>query len=399
MTCRICKSPTREILDLGSTPPANALNEVRGTEQATYPLVLEWCEKCNNVQLRDCLAADILYEHYLYVTPRSPMLEEHYEYLGNFLLGGGYIDETSTVFEIGSNAGYFLESLQPKVGAVVGIDPAQEIGEMANANGIPTVIDFFNADSAQAVAESHGRPQMVVARHCLAHNERPQAMIEGAAAVLDNGHHLVIENAYVMNTVENIEFDQVYHEHMYYYSISSMSEMLRQFGFELVDVMMSLVHGGSIIFVARKGGGQPSPAVDRYRSREDLFLNGSTFERFARRTDEIRRQLAKQIDELSDLDSSIYTYGATAKGNTLLNSIGTTYKQIPYCVDSTPMKQGKFLPGSGIEVISEEQAGERPPDYFLLTAWNYQKEIISKVRASGNYDSKFIIPLPFVRIV
>lgn len=399
MSCRICTAATKEILDLGESPPANSLHQEQGVEQASYPLVLEWCESCNNVQLRDCLPADVLYEHYLYVTPRSPMLEEHYEYLGNFLLSNGYITDSSTVFEIGSNAGYFLESLKPKVGSVVGIDPAKEIGEMAIANGVPTVIDFFNETSAVATAEQYGAPQMVIARHCLAHNEWPQEMIKGAAAVLEDGGHLTIENAYVMNTVEGMEFDQVYHEHMYYYSISSMSEMLRRHGFTLVDVMMSLVHGGSIIFVAVKGDGEPSEAVDRYRSREELFLNSETFERFAERTGEIREKLREQISELTDAGHSIYTYGATAKGNTLLNFIGTDHTQIPYCVDSTEIKQGKFLPGSDIEVISEETAAQNPPDYYLLTAWNYQKEIISKVRASGNYDSQFILPIPFVRIV
>lgn len=399
MDCRICSSPTKEILDLGSSPPANSLHETRGVDQPSYPLVLEWCESCNNVQLRDCLPADVLYEHYLYVTPRSPMLEEHYEYLGNFLLNHSYINPDSTVFEIGSNAGYFLESLKPKVKGVVGIDPAREIGEMANANGITTVIDFFNEESAKGAAAEYGSPDMVIARHCLAHNEWPQDMIKGAAAVLDEGGYLTIENAYVMNTVENIEFDQVYHEHMYYYSISSMTEMLKRHGFTLVDVMMSLVHGGSIIFVARKGGGEPSEAVDRYRSREQLFLNGETFARFAKRTDEIRTQLREQIDKLTAAGNSVYTYGATAKGNTLLNYVGLNYEQIPYCVDSTELKQGKFLPKSDIEVISEEAAAESPPDYYLLTAWNYQKEIISKVRAGGNFDSQFIVPIPFVRIV
>lgn len=399
MDCRICTSTTREILDLGSSPPANSLHDRRGVDQDAFPLVLEWCESCNNVQLRDCLAADVLYEDYLYVTPRSPMLEEHYEYLGDFLLKGKYLSNESTVFEIGSNAGYFLESLKPKVGVVVGIDPAHEIGEMANANGIPTVIDFFNEESALAAADTYGRPQMVIARHCLAHNQWPQEMIKGAAAVLEDGGHLTIENAYVMNTLENLEFDQVYHEHMYYYSISSMSEMLKGHGFTLVDVMMSLVHGGSIIFVARKGEGTPSEAVERYRSREQLFLTADTFGRFAERTAEIRDNLKEQIDNLTASGNSIYTYGATAKGNTLLNYIGASYDQIPYCVDSTEIKQGKFLPGSDIEVISEEAVAADPPDYFLLTAWNYQKEIISKVRASGNYDSQFVVPIPFVHIV
>jgi SAM-dependent methyltransferase len=387
------------VLDLGETPAANSLVESRGGEEKSYPLVLEWCDSCGNVQLRDCLTADALYSDYLYVTPKSGMLSEHYEYLSNYLLKNDYMSPDSTVMEIGSNIGYFLEHVKPKVKAVVGVDPAREIVEMANAAGVPTVCDFFNAESAPAAAEQYGKPDVVVARHCLAHNEWPQEMVKGAAAVLDEGGYFVIENAYVMNTVENTEFDQIYHEHMFYYSIRSMSEMLSRHGFVLVDVLMSLVHGGSAIFVARRGSGEPTDAVKRYASREDLFLNNDTFSRFAEKTGEIKDSLRALIEELAGNGETIYTYGATAKGNTLLNYVGLTSEQIPYCVDNTEMKHGKFLPKSGIEVISEEEGLEKPPAYYLLTAWNYQDEIITKVRAAGNFESQFIVPIPYVRIV
>lgn len=399
MACRICEAPTKEILDLGESPPANALTDSPKEHPAPHPLVLEWCEACGNVQLRDCLSAAELYSDYLYVTPRSAMLREHYEYLSGYLLSNVYMTPQSTVLEIGSNVGYFLEHLKPIVKAIVGVDPARQISEMANAAGIPTIRDYFNESSALHAAAEYGRPDIVVARHCLAHNEWPQEMVRGAAAVLDDGGYFVVENAYVLNTVENAEFDQVYHEHMFYFSIRSMSELLRRHGMVLVDAMMSLVHGGSIIFVAKKGPGEPSDMVRRYESREDLFLNGETFSRFAQRTQEIKASLRQMVDELIRAGEKVYSYGATAKGNTLLNFVGLTAEQIPYCVDNTPIKQGKFLPSSGIEIISEERALNDPPGYFLLTAWNYQDEIITKVRAAGNYESQFIVPIPFVRIV
>jgi SAM-dependent methyltransferase len=400
MSCRFCAADVTEVLDLGSTPPANSLLDSRGTEQASFPLKLEWCESCNNVQLRDCLTADELYSNYLYVTPRSTMLTQHYDQLIGFLFDGGYMSESSTVMEIGSNAGLFLERLKPKVKAVVGIDPAETIAADANAAGIPTVVDFFNADSALRAAETHGRPDVVIGRHCMAHNRWPQEMVRGAAAVLEEGDHLVIENAYVMNTLEGGEFDQVYHEHMYYFSISSLQAMLAKEGFTVVDASVSLIHGGSIIVVARRGeGGEVKRSVDDYRSREDLFLNAGTFERFRIRAEQTRDHLRTLVTELAEDGSSIYTYGATAKGNTQLNYAGLTWESIPYCVDNTPVKRGKFLPGSGIEVIDEESALANPPDYFLLTAWNYQDEIIGKVRAGGNFSSKFIVPIPYVRIV
>lgn len=399
MSCRFCEAEVEQVLDLGTTPPANSLLETRTSVQDRYPLVLEWCRNCSNVQLRDCLTAEELYRDYLYVTPESSMLSDHYEKLRAFLTQNGYLGSDSRVMEIGSNAGLFLQSLQPHVKSVVGIDPAREIAEAANKAGIPTVIDFFNAESATAAAEQYGRPDIVVGRHCMAHNEWPQEMVRGAAAALGNSGHLVIENAYVMNTLQNTEFDQIYHEHMYYFSISSLENMLAKEGFTLIDATFSLIHGGSIVVVAERGEATPRESVADYRAREDLFLNAKTFATFRERAANTRDQLVELVDKLTGDGQSIYTYGATAKGNTLLNFAGLNYEQIPFCVDSTPIKHGKFLPGSGIEVISEQSVVDSPPDYFLLTAWNYKDEIITKVRASGNYDSKFIVPIPFVSVV
>ena len=400
MSCRICSADTREVLDLGASPPANRLKVSPSEPEDSYPLVLEWCETCGNVQLRDTLPAEVLYRDYFYVTPQSSMLESHYEYLTSYLLANGYAGEHSFVVEPGSNAGHFLAHLRPSVGSVLGIDPAERIAQMANDAGVPTICDFFDPRRAADIADSRGLADLVVARHCLAHNPSPHEMVSAAAALLPDSGHLVIENAYVLNTVENTEFDQIYHEHMFYFSIRSMKKLLELHGMRLVDVIMSLVHGGSIIFIAQKGlDGPVQPSVPAYESREAPTLKGAAFEEFASRTHAIRARLTGFLQHLRREGRSIHAYGATAKGSTLLNYMGFTSDEIPFCVDSTPMKQGRFLPRSNLRIISEEESAKDPPDYYLLTAWNYQDEIIGKVRASGNYRSRFIIPIPFVRIV
>lgn len=400
MACRICQAAVVDILDLGSTPPANLLKSTRDAEQDEYPLVLQWCDKCGNVQLRDTLTAEELYRDYLYVTPQSSMLNTHYEYLSGFLKQHGYLDENAFVLEVGSNAGYFLEHLKPSVRRILGIDPAAEIAAEATSRGIPTTADFFDQRSAALAVEEHGKPQLIAARHCMAHNDSPHEMVAAAASILDDDGCFVIENAYVLNTIENTEFDQVYHEHMFYYSIRSMKHLLAMHGLRLVDVTMSLVHGGSIIFVAKHdGAGELAETARQYEAREEISLTIPKFEAFAQRTEAIRESLRELIGNLVADGQRIDTYGATAKGNTLLNYVGLTDAEIQRCVDSTPAKQGRFLPKSSIEIVSEETAAADPPDYFLLTAWNYREEIIAKVRNSGNYKSKFIIPIPFVQIV
>lgn len=400
-TCRICGAPTECVLDLGKTPPANSLKKRRDEPEAAFPLVLHRCDTCGNLQLRDCLIADDLYRNYLYVTPSSPMLSRHYRVLIDYLSSHGHVNAGSRVLEIGSNAGLFLEAIAPDVSAVVGVDPATAIAAQANAAGIPTVCDFFNADSAARIAGEYWRPDLIVARHCFAHNCSPHEMLGGVTKILADDGLFVIENAYALNTVEQTEFDQIYHEHMFYYSVRSMRHLLQMHGMTLVDVMTASIHGGSIVFVAARAtaGREPLPTVERALERETAPLSREGLGAFAQRTREAGAKLRRLVSELRAEGRTINTYGATAKGNTLLNYSGLTASDIPFCADSTEIKQGRYLPQSNILVISEEQAFADPPDYFLLTAWNYQEEIVAKVRARGNIRSKFIVPIPEPHII
>jgi C-methyltransferase len=400
MSCRICLAPTRQILDLGESPPANSLKVSPDLFQESYPLVLEWCESCDNIQLRDTLSAEDLYRDYLYVTPESESLATHYEALIARLERDGNLTSDSVVVEAGSNIGHFLRQLAPRVRTVVGVDPATEIAEMANAAGIPTICDFFTPELAAQLVADQGPADLVVARHCLAHNDTPHPMLAAARALLAPEGTLVIENAYVLNTIENNEFDQVYHEHMFYFSVRSMTVLLRMHDLQLVDAFTSPVHGGSIIFIAKPGATAPvGPSIALFDEREKQVLNLKTLDGLAERADHVRRTLKALIHDLREQGATVDSYGATAKGNTLLNYVGLTSREIRRCVDSTPLKQGRFLPKSNIPVISEEAASAEPPDFYLLTAWNYRDEIISKVQRAGNSTSKFIVPIPAPYII
>jgi SAM-dependent methyltransferase len=400
MSCRICLAPTRQILDLGESPPANSLKVSPDQFQESYPLVLEWCESCDNIQLRDTLSAEDLYRDYLYVTPESESLAEHYDALIAHLERTGILTSDSVVVEPGSNIGHFLRHLAPRVRSVLGIDPATEIAEMANAAGIPTICDFFTPEVAARIASERGPADLVVARHCLAHNETPHPMLSAARALLGKEGSLVIENAYVLNTIENNEFDQVYHEHMFYFSVRSMKVLLGLHDLQLVDAFTSPVHGGSIIFIAKPGTrASVAPSIALFDEREVRSLNLQTLGGLAEKAETVRRTLKALVDDVIEGGATVDSYGATAKGNTLLNYVGLTSREIRRCVDSTPLKQGRFLPKSNIPVISEEAASAEPPDFYLLTAWNYRDEIIAKVRGGGNRVSKFIVPIPAPYIV
>lgn len=401
LTCRVCGDTSIIVLDLGDSPPANALRRSPDQPETSFPLVLQRCETCGNVQLQDCLDHEELYKDYLYVTPNSTMLAEHYQHIYDFLKARDYLARHAAVLEVGSNIGLFLKFLKERVGPTLGIDPAVEICRLANESGIETVCDFFSRESAARLKERPFHPDVIFFRHCFAHNCDPHAMIEGVKEVLPENGLVVIENAYLLSTIQNNEFDQIYHEHMFYYSIRSMKHLLQMHGLSLIDIHISQIHGGSIVFIAQwHNGRRPvNDAVTQYAQQEEPIFLKESFDLFSANAYRTRDQLRAMVTSLKASGFTLYTYGATAKGNTLLNFAGLTHKEIACCVDSTPIKQGRFLPKSNIRIISEAEAFASPPDYFLLTAWNYKEEIISKVNRECNYRPKFIIPVPSVHII
>lgn len=400
MPCRICGDPTDTVLDLGSMPAANRLKTSKQEEEPRYPLVLERCAGCFNLQLRDCVDENELYGHYLYLTPDSRALHAHNRLLVEHMFREGYASAGSFVLEIGSNVGRFLKHLQPHVRKVVGIDPAENVCRIARADGIETVCAFFAVDLAMQLEAAYGVPDVIVARHCCAHNKNPHRIIAGIKALLPENGIFIMENAYAPNTLLNNEFDQIYHEHMFYYAIRPVVKLLEMHDMRLVDIAMAPIHGGSVVFFAAHATARSRvrESVRVHMNEEQAVLGDELLGRFVESVRAIRRDIRALVADLLGQGKTVWSYGATAKGSTLLNYIGLTDEHIRFCADSTPIKHGRFIPMANIEILPEEEAWKASPDYFLLTAWNYKDEIIPKVRAMGNARTKFIVPIPSVSV-
>tara|TARA_B100000900_G_scaffold302699_1_gene261249 strand:- start:2178 stop:3404 length:1227 start_codon:yes stop_codon:yes gene_type:complete len=399
--CRICGSTIKTILDLGNTPLANSLISSRVVHEEKYELHLQYCKECKNFQLSKCLDNTTLYKEYLYQTPDSIMLDKHYDNILSFFTQNNYLKPESHCLEIGCNKGQLLNKINKIVEKnPVGIDPAENILVNNISENINFEIDFFNPESAEILVKKHGKFDFIIARHCFAHNERPQDILNGLKISLSEGGYFIIENAYTLNTILNGEFDQIYHEHMYLYTISSLKNLLSQFDYEIINSNIAPVHGGSIIAVCAQKNKYPISHDHKIQEKiENIMLTSNRIHSFIKQVNDTIVNLKDIIKTIKEEKKSIYCYGATAKGNTLLNSCNITSKEIDYCIDNTEIKIGKFLPGSKIEIISESNGLDNPPDFFLLTAWNYSSEIIDKVRATGNQKSKFIIPYPNPHII
>jgi novobiocin biosynthesis protein NovU/D-mycarose 3-C-methyltransferase len=289
------------------------------------------------------------------------------------------------VLEMGSNNGAFLEALSPFVASVKGIEPSQIKAT------VPTERTFFTKDNAA----SFGTHDLFVARHCMAHLDDLRGTLEGVREVLTNEGWAVIENAYLLDTLVGGQFDQVYHEHMSYFALRPMLRLFESVGLHLRHVYHASIHGGSIAMFASK---QPGPRTDTLEQMlaAEAGLEGA----LGAFSFQARACIAGLREGLRTFAyRTVDSYGATAKGNTLLNVLGPDAVEIRYAVDSTPSKQGHFLPGTGIRVISEEQADGLRPDAYLLTAWNYAKEILENQDEYRRAGGHFILPFPYPRLV
>lgn len=401
MTCRICRSPARTILDLGRMPLANRLRERLDQDEPKFPLALEFCAECGNIQLGYCVETSLLYDEYIYVTPNSPSLERHYANFVYHMRGRGYLPRDGFLFEFGSNVGHFLRHVRPSVGRILGLDPARVIANLAASQGVPTLCAYFGPETARTVAADHGRADVVVARHCAAHNADAHALVAGAALMLKPTGVFAMENAYGLNTVLNQEIGQIYHEHMFYFTASAVRRLFAAHGLDLVDLLFAAdIHGGAMTFFGAPAGTRPiQPVVEATLAREDALLTDALFSLLPAALARWRGEVRELFDGFRRNGRSVWLYGASAKAATFVNAIGLTAEDAPFCADSSPAKVGRYMPGTGIKIVSEEEAIAAAPDYYLLTAWNYRDELMRKVRDAGNLRSGFAVPFPDVMVI
>jgi C-methyltransferase len=399
--CRICQGETRGVIDLGDMPLANKLKHQADAPEKRFPLAVEFCHGCGNLQLTFCVEPHELYDDYLYVTPSSAALEAHNVNLFYHMRAQSYLPENAFLLEFGSNVGHFLRYAQTQVGRVLGIDPARAIVEMANAQGLPSICDYFGPETADRLKADYGSADVVVGRHCAAHNPDPHGLVEGARRALAPNVVFVMENAYGLNTVLNGEIGQIYHEHMYYYTARAVQALFARNGLDLIDLFYAdNVHGGSMVFFgAPKGSRTVRPVVEATIARERAILNDALLDLLPASLERWRTETRALLDRFRENDRTVWMYGGSAKAATFINAVGITEKDIAFCADSTPEKIGRFLPGTGIEIRTEAEAIAARPDYYLVTAWNYRNELIGKVRAGGNLHSGFAVPFPEVQVI
>lgn len=400
--CRVCAGGSLEpILDLGATPLANAFVRPGTATEDRYALELIRCATCGLVQLSIVVDPEVMFRSYAYSSSASPPLLEHFDALAEDLVGR-FAPAGSFVAEIGSNDGVLLRPLVARGVRALGVEPAGEQAAIANAAGLETVNTFFSSGVAGELESARGRARAVVATNVLAHVDDLRDVMIGLDRLLDRDGVFVAEVPYLVDLLDHVEYDTVYHEHLSYFAVGPLRRLFADAGFELFEVRRLPIHGGSIrVHAGRKGARPVGAEVEAMVEAEERagLHDASAYRRFAERVFRSREALRELLDRLKAKGHGLAGYGATAKGNTLLNYCRIGPELIEFIADTTPQKQGLLTPGTRIPVVAEARFLEQQPDYTLLLAWNYADAIVRRRADYVARGGRFIHPIPLAKVI
>jgi hypothetical protein len=400
-SCRNCGSGRLElILDLGSTPPANRFLRLEqlNDPEPTVPLRLVLCEQCGLVQIDETIPPAVLFSDYIYVSGTSDTVVQHARTLAQRLVERYAIRPGDLVCEAASNDGTVLRAFQWFGVRTLGVEPASNIARLANETCVETVNAFFGRATALDVRTNHGFAKLLLARHVLAHVADLHDFLFGVRVMLADDGVAVVEVPYLLPFYQNLEYDTIYHEHLCYFSLRVLVQLAEQHDLEVIEVEEAPLHGGSIVVTMQPVGGPHyvRASVDRYLAYEqEVGLHTMPrWREFARRVEQNRQAVRREVEFLIAHGQRVVGYGAAAKGMTLLAACGLGREHLPYIVDRSPRKQGLFTPGHHIPVLPCDRLLLEQPEVVLLLAWNFATEVLQQQAAYRRRGGRFLLPVP-----
>lgn len=400
MECRICKGANlRKFLSLGDQPHCNRFlrEEDLDTQEAYYPLDMYFCQDCGLVQLGYVVPPEVMFRDYPYVSGTTVTLTNHFHQLAQHIVGRFDLPPGSGIVDIGSNDGTFLKGFKKLGMRVLGVDPAINIAKIANEAGIETIPEFFGREIAERIVTERGKMTVLTAAGVFYHIPDLDGVVEGVKMLLADDGIFVVQANYLLDMLEKTSFDNIYHEHLHYYSLKPLTVLFRRFDMEVFHVERHPIHGGSIIAYVRKGiSPTTEESVDALLALEEErgLSRLETYHQFALKVGRVREKLLATLEDLKGKGKRIAAYGAPAKGNTMLNYCQIGPDLLEYAVEKNPLKAGLFTPGTHIPVISEDEASQNQPDYYLVLPWNFLDEFLQKEKGFRDRGGRFIVPIP-----
>lgn len=393
-------------MDLGQKHPlANSLprKEDLSKEQFTCPLELVKCAHCHLVQLAHAVPADLMFKDYLYVSSTTKTFRDHFAAYAKTVKAKLTNMVKPVAVDIGSNDGLLVSCYINEGMQGVGVDPAENLAKQANAEGRPTINRYFDETCVKEIIQKYGKAHAISANNVFAHIDDIQSVCRNVFDLLDDQGFFVIEFPYLVTMLDEMLFDMIYHEHVSYIGVTSLSFLMQKFGGRIFDIQKVSSHGGSLrVFICKQTASYQEESIVKellQLEKDKGCLQNEVYEKFAARVLNFKKDLTALLGCLSATGKSICGYGAPAKATTIVNFCELSEKQIEYIVDDNPLKQGRFVPGGNIPIVPSAQLETKPAGYVLIFAWNFAKEIMSKLTSLSEKGTEFIVPLPEPRVI
>lgn len=404
--CRFCGTQlARAFADLGRSPLANSFLTPERLLQAEpfYPLRALVCESCLLVQVEQFETAEAIFSDYLYFSSYSESWLRHCRDYALQAIATYGLDGSSKVVEVASNDGYLLQYFKERGVDVLGIEPAANVAKVAIAKGIPSEVAFFGVATARRLAEQGLAADLIVANNVLAHVPDLVDFVAGFPILLKPEGVATFEFPHLLRLIEQRQFDTIYHEHFSYFSLLVLNKVFASQGLRIVDVEQLSTHGGSLrLHICHASSTRrPTERVDAVLAEEIAagLDRIETYEAFADAVIDVKCGLLKFLIGAREQGKTVVSYGAPAKGNTLLNYCGIGPELLAYTVDASPYKQGCFLPGVQIPIHAPERIFETRPDYVLILPWNLKDEIEAQMKGIRQWGGRFVLGLPNLTVL
>ena len=404
LKCQSCGfEGINRFLELGNMPPVNAfISKKEIINEKKYPLNLAYCPHCYLVQLEEVVPPEELFRNYLHLSAGSQTNIQHLQSVADYLGKRFKINEDTKILEIGSNDGTLLSFIKRYTSNLVGVDPAKNLVELNKQKGVEQVAEFFNTSTASSLVKAKGKFDILIALNVIPHTHNNIDLLKAARIAMRDSGTLMMECVYALETILKGEFDTIYHEHVYTFSLHSLISTFRMAGLKVVDVEKIPTQGGSLRIFAMKDefAHSPSNSVNELLKEEEKagLSNPETYKRVNQKVKDYKKQIRKLIDEEKSKSGKLIGLGAPARGVVIMNYAGINKEDMSYIVDDTPLKQGKFAPGVHIPVKSMDALKEeKEKKTFLLLSWNYKDSFVDRLKKIMP-SFRMITPFPHLKV-